>query len=126
MTKGKFHIIILIFVLGLFFTPNTSFACEVAQQKIEKTCCTKKATNVDNSKSCCDSSSTSDKEDSCKGKCGNSSCTTSAVKPIFFGKNEIVFQVNFFEEISKKSKFHNNEGILLNGFLSIWLIPKIS
>ena len=126
MMKRKFHIIILLFVLGLFFIPNTSFACEVSPKKTEKSCCAKKVTNKDDSKSCFDDSSTSDKEGSCNGKCGNSSCTASTVSTVFFGKSEIIFQISFFEEASKNAKFYHNEGNLLNGFLSIWLIPKIS
>lgn len=121
------HIVTLIFVLGIFLVPSTSYSCGTKTVKIEKSCCKKKAANDKASKSCCGSSSTPDKDNSCNGKCGNSSCVAAlSYNFSFFVYNEIDFINNNFDFSTKKAKFLPSESILSDGFTSIWLIPKIS
>lgn len=124
----KFHIITFFFVLGLFFIPSTSHSCEKKPVKTEKSCCKEKISDKKESKSCCDSTSTKDKDNSCNGTCGSSSCTTitSSVSFSLFVSNEIEFTINNLNFSTKKLKFYHSESLLSDGYSSIWLIPKIS
>ncbi len=122
----KLHILVLLFTLGLFVVPSVGYACGTKSVKTEKTCCSEKTSIKKESKSCCDSTSTKDEDNSCKGKCGHSNCTTvSSVGFSLFVYNEIEFTNNNFDFSTKKSKFHHSENLLSDGFVSIWLIPKI-
>ena len=122
----KFHIITLFFVLGLFLIPSTGYSCGTKSVKTEKSCCKVKLSNKKESTSCCGSTSTDDKDNSCNGKCGNSNCTsTSSVSFSLFVYNEIEFTNNNFDFSTKKANFSHSENLLSDGFASIWLIPKI-
>ncbi|MDD5151186.1 MAG: hypothetical protein PHC28_12050 [Flavobacterium sp.] len=124
MTK-KFHIILLIVVLGIFLIPTSTFACGTNSEKTEKCCCAKE-NSKENNKDCCKKHKQNKEknEKSCDGKCKNSNCTTTSVhySVVFFGG--INFKSNFVYSV-KKQKFHNLKTNLSSGFSSIWLIPKI-
>ena len=112
--------IILILFFGIFFIPNSSFACGSEKHTCEKEVITTK----EKEKSCCDNNN-DDKE--CNGSCGHSNCTTfSSVGFSLFIYNEIEFTNNNFDFSTSKSKFYHSENLLSDGFASIWLIPKIS
>ena len=122
----KFHIIVLLFIFGLFAVPSIGYACGTKSVKTEKSCCSEKSSNKKESKSCCDSMSTDGEDNSCNGKCGNSNCTTTAsVGFSLFVYNEIEFTNNNFDFSTNKSKFYHSENLLSDGFSSMWLIPKI-
>ena len=112
---------ILILFLGIFFIPTDSFACGS-----EKNSCTKEvATTHAKAMSCCGSNSDSS-EESCQGKCGKSDCTsTSFISFTLLLANEIEFTLNNFDFSTKKSKFYDAKDFTLDGFVSVWLIPKI-
>ncbi len=123
----KIHIITLLFILGMFTIPSIGYACVKKNVETEKVCCKGKLSNKKESKSCCDSTSTNDDDNSCNGKCGNSNCTaTASVGFSLFIYNEIEFTNNNFDFSTSKSKFYHSENLLSDGFPSIWLIPKIS
>ena len=112
--------IILILFLGIFFIPNSSFACGNENHSCEK----EVVTNKIKEKSCCDNNN-GDK--GCKGKCGHSNCTTVTTGGFsLFVYNEIEFTNHNFDFSTSKSKFYHSENLLSDGFPSIWLIPKIS
>ncbi|WP_264558343.1 hypothetical protein [Flavobacterium sp. N2270] len=113
--------IITILLLGIFFIPNSSFACgSDNQQSCEK----EVSTSNTKEKSCCDNSMD---DEGCNGSCGHSNCTTvSSVGFSLFIYNEIEFTNNNFDFSTSKSKFYHSENLLSDGFPSIWLIPKIS
>lgn len=115
----KSYIIFILF-WGIFFIPNSSFGCGNEKHSCKKEATTTKAKE----KSCCD---TNNGDEGCKGKCGNSNCTTTS----FIGFNliiydEIEFTNNNFAFSTSKSKFYHSENLLSDGFTSMWLIPKIS
>jgi hypothetical protein len=115
----KAYIIIILF-LGIFFIPNSSFACGNEKDSCEKGVITTKAKE----KNCCDNNNS---DEGCKGKCGHSNCTTtSSVGFSLFIYDEIEFTNNNFDFSTSKSKFYHSENLLSDGFASIWLIPKIS
>lgn len=123
MTK-KFHIVLLMVVMGFFLTPGSVYACEM---KSEKSCCSKEASSKGDKKDCCkkDNDSKNKSQDSgCNGKCGHVNCTTSSVQfsLAFF---EIKFRNNNFVFSKKEQNYIHSETNLSSGFFSIWLIPKI-
>ena len=123
MTK-KFHIVLLMVVMGFFLTPGSIYACGM---KSEKSCCKKEISSKGDKKDCCknDNDSKNKSHDgSCNGKCGHSNCTTSSVQfsLAFF---EIKFKNNNFDFSEKKQNYIHSETNLSSDFFSIWLIPKI-
>lgn len=111
----------------MFTIPSIGYACVKKNVETEKACCKRKLSNKKESKSCCDSTSTNYDDNSCNGKCGNSNCTaTASVGSSLFIYNEIEFTNNNFDFNTSKPKFYHSENLLSDGFLSIWLIPKIS
>lgn len=81
-------------------------------------------------KSCCNSANSKDNDNKgCKGKCGHSECGCSSTCP--------TSSVSFLSEINFKNimfgyssiervKFLYTTPSILDGFYSVWLIPKIS
>lgn len=125
MTR-KFHIILIIFVLGFFGTPTSSYACGTKSTKTEKSCCKKnKESNKAEKKSCCKKKSANN-SDGCDGNCNDSDCSCPTT-------NSTVFALTFYTELYKQttfpqnkiSKSYYNETYLSSGFHSIWQPPKI-
>ncbi len=125
MTK-RFHILVLIVIIGFFLMPMLTYACEM---KSGKSCCDKEAsTSNKEKKECCkitNHSKNKDHDGGCHGKCGHSNCVTTSAQfsAAFF---EIKFKNNNFSFSEKESNYFNSEANLSSGFHSIWLIPKIS
>lgn len=123
---NRFLYIVLFTLVGFLINPSEAYACGTKSVKTENTCCKEQLSNKKESKSCCDSTSTDNEDNSCKGKCGHSNCTTvSSVGFSLFVYNEIEFTNNNFDFSANKSKFHHSENLLSDGFATIWLIPKI-
>jgi hypothetical protein len=115
----KLYIILILF-LGIFFIPTNSFACGSEKHSCEKEI----TTTIAKETSCCDNNNG---YEGCNGKCDHSNCTTiSSFGFSLFIYNEIEFTNNNFDFYTNKSKFYHSENLLLDGFTSIWLIPKIS
>ena len=97
--------IIIILLLGIFFIPNSSFACgSDNQQSCEK----EVSTSNTKEKSCCDDSMD---DEGCNGSCGHSNCTTTSS----FSFSAFLFTTGN-EQYSKKQcngnkkyLFHNNK-----------------
>jgi hypothetical protein len=125
---SRFFYIAIISVFGFFLIPSQSYACGTKSVKTEKSCCKKSKTEKNSKKDCCKkNNSKSDKEDKgCDGRCNNSNCSCSTV--------HFAFALPFYAEIkaktyfaeNKKTKLYYNENYLSDGFVSIWLPPKIS
>lgn len=81
-------------------------------------------------KNCCNSDNSKDKDHKgCKGKCAHSECGCSSTCPISSVSflSEINFKNNMFGFSSiERVKFLYATPSILDGFYSIWLIPKIS
>jgi hypothetical protein len=113
--------IILILFLGIFFIPSNSFACGSEKHTCEK----EVSSNKTKEKSCCDND-TDDK--GCEGSCGHSkcgcasTCISSSTSIILSFKSNTVFN---FISLNKVNFFYKIPSIL-EGYSSIWLIPKIS
>lgn len=123
----KFHILLLVFTIGFFLIPMSTYSCEM---KSKKACCNKEMSSSNTEKrDCCKNSNHSENKDKdhdggCNGKCGHSNCTTSTVQfsLAFF---EIKFKNNNYDFSEKEQNYFNSETNLSSGFHSIWLIPKI-
>ncbi len=115
--------IIIILLLGIFFIPNNTFACCSDKQSCEKELSTTKTKE----KSCCDSNNNSD-DKGCNGSCGHSkcgcpsTCVSSSTSIILSYKSSSIFN---FTTLNKVNFFYKIPSIL-EGYSSIWLIPKIS
>ncbi|HSN49252.1 MAG TPA: hypothetical protein VLR29_10870 [Flavobacterium sp.] len=123
MTK-KFHIALVMVVMGFFLTPTLTYACGM---KSEKSCCSKEISSKGDKKDCCkkdDDSKNKSHDGGCNGKCGHSNCTTSSIQfglaffEIKFKNNNVVFS-------EKEQNYIHSETNISSGFHSIWLIPKI-
>ena len=124
---NRFLYIVLFTLVGFLINPSEVYACGTNSVKIEKTCCKEQLSSNKESKSCCDSTSTDNEDNSCNGKCGNSNCTaTASVGFSLLVYSEIEFTSNNFDFSTKKAKFFHSENLLSDGYSSIWLIPKIS
>ena len=103
--------------------PTLSYACGT---KTEKSCCKRAKLEKIEKKSCCNNKNTKDKDNSCGGKCGHSTCTTSTFLNLSMVSN---FEINFknysFDFLIAKPKFYHSKTFISSGFTSIWLIPKI-
>lgn len=118
----KFHILIIILILGFFLLPTLSYACET---KSEKSCCKKEISSKTEKKDCCNGKHSKDRDSSCGGKCGHSNCTTRTVNLSLISFIEIEFKNNTFDFSAKKPKFYHSETFISSWFSSVWLPPKI-
>lgn len=108
--------------------PNTAIACGSSNSK--HTCEKEVSSTNTEKKSCCGNDSSKSKDDKgCNGDCGHSKCGCSSTCPpssVSF-LSEINFKNNVFSYSSiVKVKFSYATPSILDGFYSIWLIPKIS
>lgn len=122
MTKSSF-VIILIMLFGFFFQPTQVLACgnnvnqKTMHLKVNKTeqkhhCTTK-------------TEKTHSNDHDCNGECGNVLCPHATHFSILIAVNRenINNQLSFSVE---KQKFYDINTNISSGFLSIWLLPKIS
>ncbi|MES2862632.1 MAG: hypothetical protein V4666_00790 [Bacteroidota bacterium] len=122
----KYHFILII-LLGFLFMPSNVMACG---ESSEKHSCKKEASShKTEKKSCCSSDNSNEKESKgCQGTCGHSDCGCASTCPItplnlFL---EVIFQYNTVNySLIEKVKFPYSSPSILDGFHSIWVIPKI-
>ena len=116
--------IILIALLGFFLMPGITYACgsgsgshsckmEMSSKAKMKDCCSKKTKSKES------------KDKGCSGKCGQSMCSVSSVNigiatAIYY---EIPNAIYSFSE--KKQNFSHSVSVPSDGYVSLWLIPKI-
>jgi hypothetical protein len=123
----KFHILLVLVILGFFLMPFLTYSCEM---KSKKSCCNKEMSSSNDEKmDCCKNindskSKNKDHEGGCNGKCGHSNCVTTSTQfsVAFF---EIRFNNNNFDFSVEKPKFYHSETFISAGFTSVWLPPKI-
>lgn len=123
----KYHIILVV-LLGIFIVPNSAMACSGGGSK--DSCKKEVSSTKTEKKSCCESNDKSENDNKgCNGNCGHSKCGCSSTCPpssVSF-LCEINFKNNVFSYSSiEKVKFSYATPSILDGFYSIWLIPKIS
>jgi hypothetical protein len=123
MTK-KFHILLIIFTLGIFATPMLTYACGTKTTETEKSCCKKNKTTKDTKKDCCKNHK-SKNERGCDGKCNNSNCSCPTAHFAFALPFWTETKVKTYFAESKKIKNYYNENYLSDGFKSIWTPPNI-
>ena len=123
----QFHLLLVI-VFCTFLVPNIAMACDHASDKETKKemHCSMK----EEQKSCCSDDSDSKSENkSCSSDCENSCCScsaTSSSSSAFTLVSEAIFENNsthFFSD--EKTQFSYVSKSTTDGFLSVWLIPKI-
>ena len=120
--------IILLLFLGFLFMPSTAMACGMHNSKpsSEKEI----ATNQKESKSCCGSDHSKENDGKgCEGKCNDSKCgcasNCTSVSVSFLSDSSFSIP-NVYFTIFDKVRFSYTTPSILDGFYSIWLIPKIS
>ena len=121
----KYRVILLLF-LGFLFMPNNTMACGKISEKTSNT--EQTSSHKSEKKSCCSNHNSKEKK-GCEGDCENlkcscsSTCASSSVSFLteIYLKNS-VFTISAIEKI----KFHTSSPSVLDGFYSIWAIPKIS
>ncbi len=107
--------------------PNVAMACGSSNSK--HTCEKEASSTKTEKKSCCDNDDSKSQDDKgCKGDCDHSKCDCSSTYPSSSTNfiPEITFKINFIRYSSiEKVKFSYTTPSILDGFYSIWLIPKI-
>ena len=126
MTK-KFHILLVIFMLGFLTKPTLTFACGTNSGKTEKSCCKKDKTHKTKKKDCCKTHESKKGKDSkdCDGNCKHSSCNCQVVHYAFISTFPTQLNLELYLEISEKTNQLYTENLLLDGFCSIWTPPNI-
>lgn len=121
----KKHCFILLLLVGLFFMPNSLYACGKSTNKTEKQSC-KRETSSQSLKDCCCCNKTKNKKhNGCEGKCGHSNCTTPSITLSSILNHETELNLNSFDFSSEKQKFYLSETNTSKGFYLMWFIPKI-
>ena len=118
----KYFIFSFILLVGLLFTPTNTFSCGTKSVAIQKSCCK----NNKSDKKCCSENKSGNKEKGCKGKCGHSGCSTTSAQSSMTFSTTLEFELKTIDLYSKKSSFLYTNNNLSSGFVSLWLIPKIS
>lgn len=121
----KYHVILLLF-LGFLFMPNNTMACGKNSEKKSST--EHISYHKTEKKSCCDNHNSKEKK-GCEGDCGHSKCSCSSTCAASSASflTEIYLKNSVFNSaFIKKTKFHSSSPSVLDGFHSIWAIPKIS
>jgi hypothetical protein len=130
-----FHLFCIV-VLGIFLLPSISYACgNVASAKTVKTeniskepqnSCCKITTKTKKAKSCCDEQQSDSKNKPCEGKCGHSKCSTTSSSSSMTFSSIYQFESKLIDLYSKETNFTFINYNLSSGYVSLWLIPKIS
>ncbi|MBC5837174.1 hypothetical protein [Flavobacterium muglaense] len=113
---------VLVVLLGFLLMPETAMACG---KSVKKEQCSKEVKAKAVAKDCCGMThhSTSKK---CTGKCGHSLCSVSVVNAAIPLVAEFELPSSLFDFELQKPKNHYSATFPLDGYSSIWLIPKIS
>ena len=120
----KFHILLIILILGFFATPTLTYACATKSDKTEKSCCKK---DKSDKKDCCKNhKSKNDKnDDGCVEKCKHPSCSCPVVNFAFNLPFSTGFKTKTCFSEGKKVKSYYNETYHSFGFGYIWTPPNI-
>ncbi|MGM8360423.1 hypothetical protein ACSV4D_00745 [Flavobacterium sp. ARAG 55.4] len=120
---NKIHFILIV-LLGFFLMPGSTYACgtdsgnhsckmEMTSKTKMKDCCSKKTQSKES------------KDKGCSGKCGQFMCNVSSVNIAIASSIQYeILNMNFnFSE--KKQNFSQAISVPLDGYATLWLIPKI-
>jgi hypothetical protein len=124
--KMKKIYFVLILLLGVFLVPSEAFACGKIS---EKKSCNKEMSSKTEKKECCsnDSHAKNKNQKGCNGKCGHALCGSISIVNIgIFHSLDSDSQNGVFNFSSEKHRFNHPVSFTLEGYSSIWLIPKIS
>lgn len=119
--KNSYYIFLLF--LGIFFIPSSTYACSKDKHSSENA--VQMSEQHTEEKDCCANGHGEDKE--CNGTCGHSKCSCSATCTVTSVPVYLHFKLNttFNFSLLEKVNFYYNTPTLLEGFSSLWLIPKI-
>jgi hypothetical protein len=119
----KFHILVIILILGFFLVPSFTYACETKSVKMEKSCCKKDQLNNTNKKDCCKKKQSKNTND-CNGQCGDKNCISYATHYPLIPNSDIELSNNKRYFITDILQFHYNETYLSTDYYSIWRPPN--
>lgn len=116
--------IILIVLLGFFLMPSATYACgsssandsckmEMSSKTKTKDCCSKKTKSKES------------KDKGCSGKCGQSICSVSSVNIGIATTIHYEIPNAIFSFSEQKQNFSHSVSFPSDGYVSLWLIPKI-
>lgn len=120
---NKIYIIVFV-LLGFFLMSGATYACgsgsgnhsckmEMSSKTKMKDCCSKK------------SNSKESKDKGCSGKCGQSMCSVSSVNIGITSSIQYEILNTAFSFSEKKQNFSHTISFPSDGYVSLWLIPKI-
>lgn len=120
---NKIYLIVFV-LLGFFLMPGATYACgsgsgnhsckmEMSSKTKMKDCCSKK------------SNSKESKGKGCSGKCGQSMCSVSSVNIGITSSIQYEILNTVFNFSEKKQNFSHAISFPSDGYVSLWLIPKI-
>ena len=120
--QKKFHIVLIMLLLGAFLLPSVTYACGTTA---EKSCCKKEKTAGSEKKQCCKDQQSKKQNKGCDGKCGHSNCTSASVYSACAVIQTVDFTTPSFDFATEKTNFYHSKTFISSGFCSLWLIPKI-
>lgn len=115
-----FHILAVVFCLGIFLVPKDSFYA----QSMQETCCKAKSEQTD----CCKNHSSEENHDSkTKSSCNDDCCSSCVACYTFietpFSKN-LRFELSYYKK-NKNPQFQYSDPYLSDRLKEIWQPPKI-
>lgn len=123
----KFHILLIITLLGCLATPMKSYACGAKSKKTEHSCCIKEKAEKSKKYICCAKHKIAGhkKDNSCGGNCDNSTCSCPSTFSALVMPNFLIkIDINSFTA-SKVVKSFYNETFYSFDFGYIWTPPNI-
>lgn len=111
---------ILLLLLGFFLMPSVTYACGSGSGEHS---CKMEMTSKSKKHDCCSKKSKSNK--SCTGKCGQAMCSVSPVNIGVTNPNQFEMPKPLFGILEKEQNFSLVLSVPLDGYDSLWLIPKI-
>lgn len=108
-------------LLGFFLMPGASYACGSGSGKHS---CKMEMSSKSKMQDCCSKKSNS-KNKGCTGKCGQSMCSVSPVNIGITAPMQYEMLKPLFSISEKKQNFSHAISFTSDGYVSMWLIPKI-
>lgn len=128
LKNWKRHIsIVLIFSLGFFLIPNSSYACSKKESKTEKSVSSNKDDGRSKDKDCVKvkSCENGNHHKDCNGKCKHSNCRCVQIAPSFAIFPQTYFKTHFQLVEFSVQKFDSDLSNPSPGFYNIWTPPNI-
>ena len=108
-------------LLGFFLMPSPTYACNSCSANHS---CKMEMSSKSKKHDCCSKKSKSNKK-ACSGKCGQAMCSVSPVNIGITSSAQYEIAKPLFAISEKKQNFSQVVSVPLDGYTSLWLLPKI-